>query len=78
MALSMKERNGKKAWAAYEKDFEKLQAEVLKRREEISERHKNDPPMKGMGISPEFQELGEVSKWFSQELKNLRKKHGIK
>lgn len=73
MVLSMKGRNAKK----YEKECEKLKKEVLKRRAEISERHKNDPPVKGMGLSPEAQELNEVSKYFSQEVKRLKTKYGM-
>lgn len=71
--MNMKGKNDKK----YARDCEKLKEEVLKRRAEISERHKNDPPMKGMGISPEFKELGEVSKYFSKEFKKIKKKYGM-
>ena len=73
MVLSMKDRNAKK----YEKECDKLKKEVLRRRKEISDRHKNDPPMRGMGLSPEAQELNEVSKYFSKEIKRLKTKYGM-
>lgn len=78
MASNMKERNDKKAWAAYEKDFKKLKAEVLKRRSAIFEKYKAVLHPSGLDTSPEDKELGEVNKWFSQELKTLRKRHGIR
>lgn len=69
--MSMKDRNAKK----YEKECEKLKKEVLRRRAEVSERHKDDPPMRGMGLSPEAQELNEVSNYFSKEIKRLKTKY---
>lgn len=78
MDLSMKDRNDKAAWAAYEKEGRKLMKEAAKRREAISQKHKDDKPMMGLGISPELQEASEVTKWFGKEVKKLRKKYGIK
>lgn len=77
MDSSMKDRNDKKAWAAYEKEGRKLIKEAAKRREKIAKKHENDSPMKGMGTSPEMKEASEVTKWFNQELQKLRKKYGI-
>lgn len=72
--MNMRDRNAKK----YARECEKLKEEVLKRRREISDRHRNDSPPKGLGISPEFEELGEVSKYFSKELNKIQQKYGIK
>ncbi len=73
MVSSMKDRNARK----YEKECEKLKQEVLRRRKKISKKHKNDIPVKGLGISPEFQELSEVSKYFAKEVKRIKSKYGI-
>lgn len=73
MGLSMNGRNDK----GYRRECEKLQKEVLKRRRKIVEKHKNDPPVKGMATSPEAQELGEVSKYFSKEFKKIKAKYDI-
>lgn len=78
MALSMKERNDEKAWAAYEKDAKKLMKEAMGKREKISDRHRNDPPGSGLGISPEAKEARELSKWYGEELKKLQTRHGIR
>lgn len=78
MGLSMKERNDKTVWAAYEKEGQILIEEACRRREEISEKHKNDPHHPGMDGSPEAKEAGEVTRWFGREIKKLREKHGIK
>lgn len=78
MGLSMKERNDKAAWAAYEKEGKALIEETCRKREEISERHKNDPRHPGMDGSPEDKEARALTKWYGEEIKKLRKKHGIK
>ena len=78
MDSSMKDRNDKKAWSAYEKEGKKLMKEAAKRREAISKKHKGDKRECGMGTTPEMKEAAEVTKWFNEELKNLRKKYGIK
>ena len=44
MALSMRERNDEKAWAAYEKDARKLMEEAMGKREGISARTQKRPP----------------------------------
>lgn len=78
MGSNMKDRNDKKAWSAYEKKGQKLIEEAARRREAIAEKHKNDKRECGMGTTPELKEASEVTKWFSQELKKLRKKYDIK
>lgn len=78
MALSMKERNDEKAWAAYEKDAKNLMQKVMGKRDQISDKHKDDPPGTGLGISPEAREARQLSKWYGEELKKLQIKHGIK
>ena len=74
MGSSMNDRNDK----GYRRACKKLEKEVLKRREEIIKKHKNDPPVKGMALSPEAQELGEVSKYFAKEFKKIEEKYGYK
>lgn len=78
MDSSMKERNDKKAWAAYEKEGQELIKETARRREIVSEKYKNNERQLGMGMTPELKEAAEVTKWFSEGLKKLREKHGIK
>lgn len=78
MDSNMKDRNDKKAWSAYEKEGQELMKETIRRREAISEKHRNDVHGYGMGMTPEMKEASEVTKWFTQELKKLRKKYGIK
>lgn len=78
MDSSMKDRNDKKAWAAYEKDGQKLMREAAKRREAVAKKHKGDKQTYGMGTTPEMREAAEVTRWFTEELKKLRKKYGIK
>lgn len=79
MALSMKERNDGKAWEAYEKAGEKLKVEVMEKRKAIAEKYKNVPPPRyGMDGGQEQKELGEITKWFGQEVKKLREQYGIK
>lgn len=75
----MKERNDKKAWAAYEKAGKKLMARVMKKRKAVEKKYKDYVrPSYGIDGDPEFKELGEINKWYSQELKKLREKYGIK
>ena len=79
MALSMKERNDGKAWEAYEKAGEKLKAEVMEKRKAIAQKYKNVQPTRyGMDGGQEQKELGEISRWFGQEVKKLREQSGIK
>lgn len=73
MDLTMNGRNDK----GYRRECKKLEKEVLKRREKIIKKHKNDPPVKGMALSPEAQELSEVSKYFSEEFKKIKAKYKI-
>ncbi len=78
MVLSMKERNDKKAWAAYEKEAKKLMKKTMKKREQISARHANDPPAKGLGLTAEDREARRLTQWYREELIKLQIKHGIK
>ena len=78
MDLNMKERNDKKAWSAYEKDAKKLMKETWKKREQISDRHKKDTPVNGLGLSPEAKEARELTEWYGEEIKKLQIKHGIR
>ena len=77
MDSSMKDRNDKKAWAAYEKEGQRLVEEAARRREKIAKKHENESQMKGRGTSPEMKEASEVTKWFNQELQKLKRKYGI-
>lgn len=78
MASSMKERNGRKAWEAYEKAGEKLKAEAVRKREAVEEKYRDAPHPPGLDTDPAEKELGEVTKWFGQEVKRLREKYGIR
>lgn len=78
MDSSMKERNDKKAWEAYEQEAKKLAQEAYKRREEIARKHKQDIHPGGLGLSPEDKEAGQITKWFGREVKKLQQKYGIK
>lgn len=79
MALNMKDRNDKKAWAKYKKAAKELMAEAMKKRMAIEEKYaKTEQPQYGMDGSPGEKELGEVTEWYGKELKKLREKYGIK
>lgn len=78
MDSSMKDRNDKRAWAAYEKEGQKLIEAAARKREAVSQKHRGDPRHIGLDGNPEAKEAAEVTKWFSSELKKLRKKYGIK
>ncbi len=79
MALSMKERNDEKAWAAYEKAGKKLMAEVMEKRKAVEKKYKDHVrPQYGLDGDPEARELKEINKWFGEEIKKLQNKHGIK
>lgn len=75
MALSMKEQRNKKA---YERAAQKLKKETLRKREEVERKYKDVPHPTGLDTDPAEKELGEVTHWFGQEIKRLRKKYSIK
>ncbi|MCD7812128.1 MAG: hypothetical protein LUG91_09840 [Ruminococcus sp.] len=78
MALSMKDRNDKKAWSAYEKEGKKLMEEVMKRRKAIEEKHtSSETTLYGLDGAPDEKELAEVTRWYGEELIKLRQKYGI-
>ena len=75
----MKERNDKKAWKKYEKAGKKLMAETMKKRKAIEKKYANVKQFQyGIDGSPGEKELGEVTKWYGEELKKLREQYGIK
>lgn len=79
MALSMKEKNGEKTRAAYEKAAKKLAAAAVKKRNALETKYKKLPkPEYGIDNDPEMKEAGEITKWFSQELKKLKQQYGIR
>lgn len=78
MVSAMKDRNDKKAWAAYDRDSKKLMKKTLKKRSAVEKKYKDAPHPPGLDTDPAEKELGEVTKWYGQELKKLREKHGIK
>lgn len=79
MALNMKDRNDKKAWAKYEKAAKKLMTEAMKKRKAIEKKYaKTGQPQYGMDGSPGEKEFGEVTKWYGEEIKKLREQYGIK
>ena len=78
MGASIEEKNDKVAWKAYMEEGEILKAEVLRRREAVEKKYKNSPHPKGLDTDPAEKELGEVTHWFSQEVKRLQEKYGIR
>lgn len=73
MVLNIKGRNAKKS----RKEFEKLEAEVMRRRKVIEEKYKEVPYPPGLDTNPAEKELAEVSKYFSKEVKRIKSKYGI-
>ena len=77
MDSSMKERNDKESWAAYEEEGKKLMEEARKRRDAVLKKYEDTAYPPGLDTDPANQELGEVTKWFGEEIEKLRKKYGI-
>lgn len=77
MAFSMKERNDKKAFADYEKAARTLMDETVRRRKEIYEKYKSTE-LTGLDGAPWDQEYKKITEWFSEELRQLRNRFGIR
>lgn len=73
MALSMKERNDKRA----EKKLKRLKAKTLRKRDRIVRKYKNKPPAAGMDGAPIEKELGDLTKWFGREVKRIKAKYNV-
>lgn len=61
----------------YEDECKKLSEKCMKKREKIISKYKDAPYVGGLDTSPDSKELGEVTKWFSKEVKKLRAKYGM-
>lgn len=78
MDSSMKERNDKEAWSAYEEDGKRLMQETLKKRDAVLEKYENVSHPSGLDTDPSSEELKEITEWFGKEVERLKKKHGIR
>ena len=78
MDSNMKERNDKDAWSAYEEDGKKLMEEAMKRRDAVLKKYENISHPPGLDTDPSGKELGEITRWFGEKIKELREKYGIR
>lgn len=74
----MKERNDRKAWAAYEKEGKRLMEEAAEKRDAILKKYGGTPHPPGLDTDPSAKELGEVTEWYGEEVAKLRERLGIK
>ena len=77
MASSMKEKNDKAAWDAYQAEGKRLMEETMRQVEDLEEKYKDKPRNAGIDGDPEMEERREITRRFAQEVKCLQTKYGI-